>query len=171
MRNVNHIRHIGKRNIVVAFDEHHFLRARLENIGQASLQSVPCCVFVVDLYTRLLAGAAIDQLNHDRSVGRIVLRSIRRRRLGHQRVQSFWSQRRNHHEDNQQNQQNVDERRDVNNCALSPARSSCHSHSKLLLLPANCRRRRSSGCLFLLIGKQAQLIHAGGAHIVHDLNN
>src|SRR5438045_9010190 len=65
MRNVDYIRDISKRDIIVAFHEHGFLGAGLEYVGKTSLQLVPADVVVIDLQTRWLPRTLVDPLYDD----------------------------------------------------------------------------------------------------------
>ena len=104
MCNVDHVGDIGEGHIVIAFYEHHLFRARLEDIGQSTLKVFPSSVFLVDFYRRSLASTAVDQLHHDGPVGLIVLGCVGRRWLGHQCIEPFRGQWRDHHEDDEQDE-------------------------------------------------------------------
>src|SRR6202034_2978185 len=128
--NINHIGDIGKRDGVITLHEHDLFRALLVDIGETTLQVVPSRVFGIDLDARRLARTPVDQLHDDGTVGVHIFGSVRRRRLRNQRIQSFRSHRRDHHEDDQQHQQYVNERRDVDVCTLASARADCHTHDR-----------------------------------------
>src|SRR5437868_13015588 len=90
----------------------------------------------------------------------------------HQRVQSFGCHGRNHHEDDQQHQQYVNERCDVDISVLTATRSQCHCHKKSpLLASAGCGRRgRLLLVVLLLLGQQTQIVYTSRANVVHDLD-
>src|SRR5437016_380641 len=60
---VNHLRHVTECQAIIGLHEHDFLRARLEDIGQAPLQIVPRGVVLIDLQIRAVA-RALDDLYH-----------------------------------------------------------------------------------------------------------
>src|ERR1700728_3793254 len=133
MRYVDDVGHVGKWDVVIALHEHDLLGTRFENIFEAALQSLPCRFVGIDLESGRIAGAMIDQLHDDGAVGsRRRLFLILRRRLGHQRIQALRRQGRDHHENDQQHQQHVDQRRDVHIRVLAPFGADCHSHIDLL---------------------------------------
>ena len=99
MGDVDHISYVRKGNRIIALYEHNFLRALFVNIGQTPLQIIPGRIFLVDLYTRILSCTPIDQLHDNRAVRLRILRSIRRRWLWNQRIQTLRRHRRDHHAD------------------------------------------------------------------------
>src|SRR5262249_21244224 len=107
VRNINHLSHVLEFNIWIAFDEHHTLGACLEDIRQPLLQIVPAYVVLVDLQLWFFAGGSQHLHHHSTVVRCFVL--VGRWRLWYQRLQAFGSQRRDHHENDQQHQKYVDE--------------------------------------------------------------
>src|SRR5258708_12757786 len=89
----------------------------------------------------MVAGTVVNQLDDDCAIrrGRRLL-LILRRRLGHQSVQPLRRQGRDHHENNQQHQQHVNQGRDVHVRVLAPFGAHCHSHNRspVLLLLTYC---------------------------------
>src|SRR5271163_148245 len=131
MRDVNHRGHVGKGHVVVALHEHYLLGARFENIFQAALQGFPGGLVLINLESRRIAGAVVNQLHHNGAIRCWRwLFLILRRRLRHQGVQTLGRQRRDHHENDQQHQQNVNQRRDVHVRVLAPFGARCHTHNR-----------------------------------------
>src|SRR5579864_6444404 len=141
--NINHVRDVGERNIVIPFYKHDFFRARFENVGQPALQTVPSRVVLVDLEARSLSRALVNDLDNDGAIVALVLRGIRWRRLRHQRVQPFRREWRNDHKNDQQHQQHVDHRGYVDLTSLAPAGADCHTHKKSPSEPIRFRWRRA----------------------------
>src|SRR5207253_5544416 len=95
-----------------------------------SLQIVPGRIILIDLHARRLPGAAVDYLDNDGAVGLCIFRLIWWRWLRDERIQALRSQRRDHHEDDQQHQQNVNQGRHVDFATLTALTANCHSHKK-----------------------------------------
>ena len=96
MAYVNYIGYVGEWDIVIPLHEHDLFGARLEDVGEATLQTVPADVILVDLEPRSLSWTFVDDLHHDGPVVRLILGLIRRRRafsafamLGAS-IPSFW---------------------------------------------------------------------------------
>jgi len=134
MRDINDVGDVGEGHIVIALHEHDLLSAGLENIFQAALQSVPSGVVLIDLDARIVARTVVNQLHHDGAIYVGLYLLILRRGLGHQRFQTLGRQRRDHHENDQQDQQHVNQRRDVHVRVLAPFGADCHTHIDLLYL-------------------------------------
>src|SRR4029077_11460399 len=98
----------GEQYIVIALDESDFLGAILKNLLDARTQGGPTGIFVVDLDLVVL-----QNLHDNGLVLEVLVLLLVRIRLRYQRVHALRSQRGNHHENNQQHQQNVDQRDDV----------------------------------------------------------
>src|SRR5215470_18085890 len=60
MGDVNHISYVSKRNVIVAFHEHHLFCPGLEDVGEPALQVFPGGVLSVDLNARRLSRTAIN---------------------------------------------------------------------------------------------------------------
>ena len=96
--------------------------------------------FVWEFLTRFdriliqLQGAVLFDHDHNGSIlGGIGRGLVRIGRLGRDRLQSMRRQGRDHHEDDQQHQQNVDQRRHVNIGFGSAAASHIHGHKECSL--------------------------------------
>src|SRR5271157_2504535 len=113
MRLVDYLGYIVKRNVWISLDEHHFFRASLEDVVQLAFKVIQRDVVLVDLVCRLISTAS-QHLHHDRTVARRRLLRLVFGRLGYQRVQTFRSQRGDHHKNDEQHQQHVNQRRNVN---------------------------------------------------------
>src|SRR5271157_3914546 len=141
MRDINDAGDVGEGHIVIALHEHDLLGAGFENVFQAALQRFPRGLVLIDFESRRIASAVIDQLHHDGAIrrGRRSL-LILRRRLGHQGFQTLGRQRRDYHENDQQHQQHVDQRRDVHVRVLATFGTDCHTHNRspLFTIPCYC---------------------------------
>src|ERR1035437_10018365 len=174
---VDDLCHIVEGQLGISLDEHDFFGAGLEDVVEAAFQILPRHVVLVDFERRLIA-AASQYLHHNSAVVAWRLLLLVLGRLGNQRVQTFRSQRRDHHEDDEQHQQDVNHWRyvDVGSGALAGP-PHCHTHKELPLLGASARAGTGCGRLFpggsslSLFGQQTDIIHAGGAHVVHHVHH
>src|ERR1035441_10693128 len=103
---VDDLGHIIEGQLWIGFNEHDLFRAGLEDVVETAFQILPRDVVLVDLQRRLIA-AASQYLYHNGAVVAGRLRLLVLGRLGNQRAQTFRSQRRDHHEDDEQHQQDV----------------------------------------------------------------
>src|SRR5580704_6113937 len=103
VHDVNGARHFHEEHVVIALDEGNLLGAILEDLFNAWTKTIPGGVFVVDFELAVL----LDLDNNGFVLQLLVLLFIRRR-LRDQGIESFWSQRSDNHENNNQHQQNVD---------------------------------------------------------------
>src|ERR1700730_2195560 len=124
---VDRSRDIAKPHRVVALDESDFLGALLEDVGEARTKRVPGGILIVDLQFVIF-----ENLNDDRLLKSLrLLLLVWRRGLWHQRVQSFRRQRRDHHENDDQYQENIDQGHDVHRRHRTALFSSnVHSHCR-----------------------------------------
>src|SRR5580704_14209328 len=128
---VDRSRNIAKPHRVISFDEGDLLGALLEDIGEARPERVPSGVLIVDLQF-----PGIENLHDDRLLKSLrLLLLVWRRGLWHQRVQTFRRQRRDHHEDDNQNQENIDQGYDVHRRHRTALFSNVHSHCRGSLSP------------------------------------
>src|ERR1035441_9421429 len=97
---VDDLCHIIEGQLGISLDEHDFFGAGLEDVVEAAFQILPRHVVLVD-FERWLIAAASQYLHHNSAVVAWRLRLLVLGRLGNQRVQTFWSQRCDHHEDDE----------------------------------------------------------------------
>ena len=95
--------------IVIAFDEGNFFGSQLEDIVQAGAQRVPVSIVFIDFQHIVVQDLDDDRLRLDI----LLILRIRRRRLRHQRIQPLRRQRCDHHENDEQHQENIDQRNNV----------------------------------------------------------
>src|ERR1035437_1487617 len=145
---VDDLCHIVEGQLGISLDEHDFFGAGLEDVVEAAFQILPRHVVLVDFERRLIA-AASQYLHHNSAVVAWRLLLLVLGRLGNQRVQTFWSQRCDHHEDDEQHQQDVNHWRyvDVGSGTLAGP-PHCHTHKELPLLGASARAGTGCGRLF-----------------------
>lgn len=120
MRDIDNPGNILKFNVRIAIDEHDALSASLEDIRQLITQLVPADVRLIDLQFGLGAFRSLDH-THDNSAIIGLRRSIRRWRLWNHRLKSMGCKVRDHHEDNEKHQQDINQGRHVDVGALSAA--------------------------------------------------
>jgi hypothetical protein len=103
---VNRASNICKLNSIIALDEGRFFRALLEDILQARPQPIPGNFILID--QRISARGDLDNNRRERHnfIHRI-------RRLRYARIQSLWYGGRNHHENDDQDEQNINQRNNV----------------------------------------------------------
>src|SRR6266404_3916750 len=101
-------RHFLEEHFVVALNKGDLFRALLENLLHARTQAIPAGIFVVDLDL-----AVFGDLHHHGLVVNLLLLLLIRIGLRNQSVHALGRQRRDHHENNQKHQQNIDQRNDV----------------------------------------------------------
>src|SRR5438270_11871074 len=131
MRDIDHLGYVGERNLVIAFDKHHPFRPRFEYVGQALSQMIPGLVILVDFELRTLPGRRLDHLDDNRPIIRFLLFLLVLRRLRNQSVEAARGKRSNHHKDDEQHKEHVDEWGDVDICCgTSTVVPDCHCHMK-----------------------------------------
>src|SRR5882762_1298684 len=96
-------RQLFEETFVVALDECDFFRALLENLLHARTQEIPAGVFAIDLDLTVFG-----DLNHDSLVVNLLLLLLIRIGLWDQSIHALRRQRRDHHENNEKHQQNID---------------------------------------------------------------
>jgi hypothetical protein len=103
---VNDLGYVGEVEVFIAPDECDLLCPRLENVFQTPLQGAHRDIVLVNLER-----AVFEDLDDDGAILRIGLLLGIPRRLGNQRVEALGRERRDDHEDDQQHEQHVDQRR------------------------------------------------------------
>src|SRR6266568_56858 len=131
---VNYRGYVGEGEIFITLDERNLFSARLEDVFKTALQFIHRDIVLVDL-----DGVVLEHLDDDCALIRLRLFLRLLRRLRNQRVETLGRERCDDHEDDQQHEQHVDQRRYVNVCLRTtvPA-ANCHCHSGLsYLVPAD----------------------------------
>src|SRR3954454_11254325 len=125
LRIIDCFRHVAIVKVRITLYEDHFRGSGLEDVRQASLEIGFLNWLSVDLHTLILF-----HLDHN---GWILIRRrwrlVRWWRLRYQRIQTVWSQRCDDHENDQQHEQNIDKRRDIDVRPGSPGATDCHCHN------------------------------------------
>src|SRR5438105_8061811 len=112
--------------IVIAFDESDFLGALLEDFFHARTETIPGGVLLVDLEL-----AIVGDLDDHGFVFKLDVLLLVRRGLWNERVQALRNDRRNDHENNNQNKKDIDQRHHIGRRERSSAFSSnIHPHSE-----------------------------------------
>src|SRR5690242_10950404 len=63
VRNINYLRHIRERNLVIALNEHHTFRSSLKDVGQTLPKMIPSLVILVDFERRTLSRRTLNHLD------------------------------------------------------------------------------------------------------------
>src|SRR5204863_9286654 len=112
--------------IVIAFDESDFLGALLEDFFHARTKTIPGGVLLIDLEL-----AVVGNLDDHGFVFKLDVLLLVRRGLWNERVQALRNDRRNDHENNNQNKKDIDQRHHIGRRERSSAFSSnIHPHSE-----------------------------------------
>src|SRR5262249_32776601 len=119
---VDYLGNILELDVIVTLYEQHAFRAGLEDIGKTVAEIVPAHVVLIDLQFRFSAARGFQHLDHHGTVRFVRLR-VWWRRLRNQSLEPVRRQRCDHHEDDEQHQQYVDQGGDVDIGGLSSARS------------------------------------------------
>src|SRR5271168_417789 len=127
---VNGARDFHEQHIVIAFDKSDFLGAFFENLFHARSEAIPGDIFIVDFHL-----AVGQHLHHDRLILELLVLLLILVRLRHQRVQAFGRQRRDHHENDDQHEQNINQRHDVWRRERSGTCSYIHPHCESPVAP------------------------------------
>jgi hypothetical protein len=123
VHDVNGVSHIHEKNVVIALDESDFLGTILENLFHARAELVPVGVLVVDFQF-----AALGNLDDDRFVLEFHALLLVRRRLRHEGIESLRRKGRDHHKNDDEHKQNVDERNDIRRGQCTVTFSNFHPH-------------------------------------------
>src|SRR5690242_5329423 len=177
--NVNHFSHVLERQFRVSLDEHDVVIPVFEDVHQPLPQIANGYRLLIDA-----DGALRVDGHYNRSLDHILPGLLVLVRLGDKRVQPLGCQGRDDHENNQQHQQYVDQRRHVeihHRAALAATNSNCHTTTLLRQpAPAQCfviqTSRQGWGKWNVLVwlhlfGDQAQLLDPRGTHVVHRGDN
>src|SRR3954454_4838044 len=112
-----------KLQVWIALHKHNLFGAGFEDVDQTVLKFGPVGIVLIDLQVALL----IDDDN-DRTVVRVIMLLVRRWWLRRKSVQTVRGHRRDCHEDNEQDKQNIDHGRHVDIALGSAATANCHCH-------------------------------------------
>src|SRR5712692_1253150 len=124
VHDVNGACHLLERHFLVALDKRYALGAGLEDLGEPRFKCIPGGGLLIDLQRTVLGHLHHHQLAADVRGWLFLVR----RWLGHERVQSLGRQGRNHHEDDQQDEQDVNQRHNIHFRYGALAGANLHSH-------------------------------------------
>src|SRR5438128_11053657 len=120
---VNGASHVHEERFVVALDERDFLRTFLEDLLDARTQLIPTGIFLIDLDLAVFRNLDNDSLIFQLDV--LLLIGIR---LRHEGIETLRDKRRDHHENDDQHQKNINQRYYVGRCERAALLSNFHPH-------------------------------------------
>src|SRR5579864_3327162 len=123
-RDVDDLGYILELHIVIALYKQNTLGAGLEDIGKTGGKIGQAYVILVNLQLGFSAARSFQNLYDHGAIG-LHRFLVWRRRLGNQSIKPVRREWRDHHEDDEQHQQHVDQGRDINVGGLS---SACTTH-------------------------------------------
>src|SRR5579862_1614379 len=126
VHDVNRARHLHEQNVVIALNESHLLGAVLEHLFNARPETIPSGVLVIDLDF-----AVLHDLHDHGLVFKLLVLLLVRRRLRHQRIQPLGRQGRDHHENNNKHQKNVDQWHNIRRRQCSRTATYIHPHCEI----------------------------------------
>src|SRR5262249_9019923 len=116
--------HVHEHGFVVALHERDLLGALLEDLLNARAKLIPIGIFLIDFYFTVFG-----DLHDDGFVFQLDILLLIWIRLRHKCVETLWNERRDHHENDDQHQKNINQRHYVGRCERSALLSSnIHPH-------------------------------------------
>src|SRR5579883_338418 len=124
--------HVHEHHVVIALDEGHLFGAIFENLLDARAELIPIGVFVVDLELVVLIDLDDNGFVFELLVLFLVLVGLR-----HERIEPLGNQGSDHHENDDENEQNIDQRHDVRRRERTGVTANIHPHCCFSYRPRN----------------------------------